>query len=315
MTVQIYSNISGAYAIENNKIVDEIVFDKEQIRSIVDNPKKLIEFSKELMEKFSGSKIVDKPNDLILNLLKGRQQTLREAAIISTKYKISKSVTQDQLIIQAAHSAEDLERSANGLVKRLREWYELYNPEYSKKVSDHEKFVEKIQQNTKEDLLLDMEILPEDSMGTELSDDNVKPILALASECEVLYKMRDQQKKYIEEAMKKQLPNVTAICGSQIGSKLLAIAGSLERLALFPASTIQLLGAEKALFRHMTTGARPPKFGVIINHPLITCQRAATKGKAARMLADKISIAAKIDYFKGEFRGDSLLAELEKKLK
>ncbi|HII72111.1 TPA: C/D box methylation guide ribonucleoprotein complex aNOP56 subunit, partial [Candidatus Woesearchaeota archaeon] len=88
-----------------------------------------------------------------------------------------------------------------------------------------------------------------------------------------------------------------------------------EKMALMPASTIQLLGAEKALFRHMTTGAKPPKFGVIINHPLVTKAKKPDKGKVARTMADKISLAAKIDFFKGEFKGDDLRKELEERFK
>ena len=96
------------------------------------------------------------------------------------------------------------------------------------------------------------------------------------------------------------------------GARLIALAGSFERLATLPASTIQILGAEKALFRHIKTGAKSPKHGVILQHPLVLDAKA--KGKAARQVADKISIAARIDFFKGEFRGDILIKELREKL-
>jgi nucleolar protein 56 len=80
-----------------------------------------------------------------------------------------------------------------------------------------------------------------------------------------------------------------------------------------PASTIQILGAEKALFRHMKTGAKPPRHGIIISHPLIARAPDKMHGKIARALADKLSIASKVDYFKGNFIGDKLKKSLEEK--
>jgi len=99
-----------------------------------------------------------------------------------------------------------------------------------------------------------------------------------------------------------------------IGAKLLEHAGSLKRMAEMPSSTIQILGAEKALFRHLKTGSRPPKYGVLLGHSIVQQMPKAKQGKAARVLADKISLAVRIDYFKGEFRGEQLLLDVKKKL-
>ena len=107
-------------------------------------------------------------------------------------------------------------------------------------------------------------------------------------------------------------PNLTAVAGSNVASKLISLAGNLERLSKFPAPKIQLMGAEVALFRHLQTGAKPPKHGVILEHPLVSSAKKHLKGKIARKLADKISIAAKIDFFKGEFMGEYLLETLKK---
>jgi nucleolar protein 56 len=110
--------------------------------------------------------------------------------------------------------------------------------------------------------------------------------------------------------MKRYCPNLLEITGMMLGAKLIAKAGSLKRLSQFPASTIQVLGAEKALFRHMKTGARPPRHGMLIQHPIVAQAKQKEHGKRARTLADKISIAAKVDYFKGEFIGKKLKKEL-----
>jgi nucleolar protein 56 len=103
------------------------------------------------------------------------------------------------------------------------------------------------------------------------------------------------------------------LTGINIGAKMIAKAGSIEKMAFMPASTIQLLGAEEALFRHIKTGARPPKYGILLQHILVAKAKRPDKGKVAKALADKISIAIKVDFFKGEFIGDRLKRDLEKR--
>ena len=224
-----------------------------------------------------------------------------------TKQKLRESVRFDDFIVQAINNIDEISRVSNTLVKRLREWYELYNPEFSRKMEDHEKFVS---------LIISGKVKKEaGSMGAEFSKEDMEPVLKLAKEIDSLYKLKQKQEDYLEKVMQKNCPNITAVAGVQIGARLIAIAGDLKRLVLFPASTVQLLGAEKALFRHMKTGARAPKYGVIHEHPLISEAPQKEHGKRARALADKISIASKIDYFKGEFIGDKLRRKLEERFK
>ncbi len=224
-----------------------------------------------------------------------------------TKQKLRESVKFDDFIVQTINNIDEINRVANTLIKRLREWYELYNPEFSRKMEDHERFVEiVVSGKAKKEA---------ESMGAEFSKEDMEPVLKLAKEIDSLYKLKQKQEEYLEKVMQKNCPNITAVAGVQIGARLIAIAGDLKRLVLFPASTVQLLGAEKALFRHMKTGARAPKHGVIHEHPLIAKVGMKDKGKAARGLADKISIAAKIDYFKGEFIGDKLRKKVEDRFK
>ena len=224
-----------------------------------------------------------------------------------TKQKIKESVDFNDFIVQSINNIDEINRIINTLAKRLREWYELYNPEFSKSTFNHDTFVSAIvhakDKKTK------------DSMGSDLSKTDLKPIQDLAKEIDVLFDLKEEQENYLEDLMQKNCPNIAAVAGALLGARLIAIAGDLRRLILFPSSTVQLLGAEKALFRHMKTGARPPKYGVIHNHPLVEKMPREKKGKAARVLANKILLAAKIDYFKGEFIGDKLKKEAEEKLK
>ena len=235
--------------------------------------------------------------------------------LILTKQKIRQAVSDDLFIIQTISNIEEIDKVANTLAKRLREWYSYYLPEFSKSIQSHEKFVELILKKSKDELLKEIKLKKEQSMGAEISKDDLKPILNLAEQLDNLYQLKEKQKEYLEKVMKRICPNMLAIAGPLIGAKLTQHAGSLKHLTEFPASTIQLLGAEKALFRHMKTGARPPKYGLIYSHQLIAQAKKKDQGKVARGLADKISIAVKVDHFKGEFIGDKLRKQLEKKFK
>ncbi len=106
--------------------------------------------------------------------------------------------------------------------------------------------------------------------------------------------------EFIEKDMKEELPTFTELAGHLLGARLLSKAGSKRKLAFIPSSTMQLLGAEKALFNHLKHKADPPKHGLIFNHPLVQKVPKDKRGKAARQLANKLSMAARIDYFSKE---------------
>ncbi|MFH1101051.1 MAG: hypothetical protein V1726_03335 [Methanobacteriota archaeon] len=118
----------------------------------------------------------------------------------------------------------------------------------------------------------------------------------------------------ITKDMQKIAPNTTQIIGPLIGARLIALAGGIERLAMFPASTIQILGAEKALFRFKKEGGKPPKHGVLFQHPVINKAPREQRGKLARFYAAKISIAIKADVFTKRNIADQLIQDLEKRI-
>lgn len=241
-------------------------------------------------------------------------QELRKKLIAETKKKVKESVNEDNLIIQAVNCIDEADRTANTLAKRLREWYSFYCPEFSNSIASHQKFVEIIQKKQKNQLLKEVNVNPKDSMGADLKKEDVDAILELAKAINRLYELKESQSRYLERIMKEYCPNINAVAGSLIGAKLLAIAGSLKKISRMPSSTIQLLGAEKALFRHLTTGARSPKYGIIHEHTLISQAKKSEHGKIARLLADKIAIAVKVDFFKGDFFGDKLNEEIKRRL-
>lgn len=229
-----------------------------------------------------------------------------------TKQKIKSSVTPDQLIIQTIANISELDKVCNLLSKRAREWYSLYLPELSQNIAAHEKYMELLATQSRKQLMA--EFCYTDTMGADLSPEHLTEIVLLAKEIKQLYALRQQHEIYLQTIMKPYCPNLLELAGVTIAAHLIELGKSLKHLALLPASTIQLLGAEKALFRHIKTGARSPKYGVIHAHPLIQNAKKLEKGKAARILADKLSLCARLDYFKGEFKAPEYKKELEEKI-
>ncbi len=228
-----------------------------------------------------------------------------------TKQAIKESVNEDQLIIQAISNINELDKAANLLTKRMREWYSLYFPEFSESISNPEKFVELAAAKSRKELL--QEIGQDETMGADLEKIHLDEIMLLAKEIGNLYQLRKKHEDYLKKVMQAYCPNFQELAGTTIGARLIELGKGLKHLALLPASTIQLLGAEKALFRHIKTGAKSPKYGVIINHPIVQEAKKEEKGKAARTLADKLSLCARLDYFKGEFKAKEYRKELEEK--
>jgi nucleolar protein 56 len=228
-----------------------------------------------------------------------------------TRKAVRNSVSENDMVTQAISNITELDRTCNLLVKRLREWYGLYLPELSQHIASNEKFVELIINQTKDELISKLKV--EETMGAELKERDVLEMLQLAAQINSLSELRKAHEAYLEQIMGEFCPNLMELAGVTIGAKLLELGKGLKNLALLPASTIQLLGAEKALFRHIKTGARSPKYGVLINHPLVQNCRHEDKGKVARALADKLSMCARLDYFKGEFKAPGYRKELEKR--
>ncbi len=229
-----------------------------------------------------------------------------------TRLAIKQSVSQDVLIIQAIANIQELDKAANLLVKRLREWYGWYFPEFAFRMTDNEKFTELVVSKKREEL--QKEIHLKETMGADLDKTQVEEILLLARQVQELYQLRKKHEDYLHQTMKTHCPNILELAGVTIGARLLELGKGLKHIALLPSSTIQLLGAEKALFRHLKTGARSPKYGVIINHPFVQKAKREDKGKMARKLADKLSLCARLDYFKGEFKALDYRRELEGEL-
>jgi nucleolar protein 56 len=155
----------------------------------------------------------------------------------------------------------------------------------------------------------------ESSMGADVAESDLVMVQALAKDVLNFYLLRKNMEDYVDQTMEELAPNVRAVAGALLGARLIAMTGSLRNLAMRAASTIQVIGAEKALFRSLKTGARPPKHGLIFQHTLLHDAKRWQRGKIARVIAGKLAIAARTDAFgAGHYIGDKLKADINKRI-
>ena len=307
----VFSNILGIFVFDDRfNIIDKVLFGP------FDDYKNKSKFLEGISNKHKGVKSPegDSLRQILLYFKNGKfHHDFHSKNIELTRFGLKNSVQAEAFISQAINSIDEIDKSINILMKRLREWYELHNPEFSRATRNNEEFVEEIAEKGKTELLDKIKISLDESFGSDLGQENLEPIKSLARQISDLYRLRKNLAEYASITMDGFCPNLKAVCDTIVGARLIDHAGSLKRLSQMPSSTIQILGAEQALFRHLKTGSKPPRHGIIIGHELIAKARNSMHGKIARALADKISIAAKIDYFNGKFIGDKLRKELDKK--
>jgi len=223
-----------------------------------------------------------------------------------------KEMKSDRILMSAIGVSDELDKVINVFVERLREWYGLHFPEAARSITDHEKFTCIASEGFRDDVTdADAAKLASGSSGMEFSGDDMEQVKYFAKSVLNLFEQRKNMDVYIETAAKRFAPNTAAIAGPALSLRLLVLAGGLDKLAKMPSSTIQMLGAEKALFRHLKGQGRSPKHGVLFSHDLVQKAPHDLKGKVARLVAAKLALAARVDYFSKDDRSAKMRAELE----
>jgi len=270
---------------------------------VVEQPNKATEYFRENFRKIVLDKKTFK-DEIELN------QFLNSVLIERTKLKISKIERRDKLIIQVVSSLNDLEKILNTMSERLREWHGLHYPELDTK--DHEKFAKLIAEHGNRKDFNDFET----SMGMKLKESDIKILQEYAKQLKELYNLKKIIEKYLEKIVPEEMPNLNALLGSTLAARLLALAGSLEKLAKMPSSSIQLLGAEKSLFKFLRGRERdrPPRFGLLYLHPDVSSAKRELQGKIARALSSKLTLAARADFYTKKDISEKLLEDYKKKL-
>jgi len=215
----------------------------------------------------------------------------------------------DTMIVQAIALLDDLDKELNTYAMRVREWYGWHFPEMSKVIPDNILYAKTVKKMGSRITIKEVEFsdfLPTEmeselkevalySMGTEVSEEDVDNIKELCDQVLSISEYREQLFDYLKSRMQAIAPNLTILVGELVGARLIAHAGSLLNLAKHPASTVQILGAEKALFRALKTKHETPKYGLIYHASLIGQTQPKYKGKISRVLAAKVALAVRYD--------------------
>lgn len=291
-------------------------------------------------------------NDFVLELLRGVRlhihtfiKNLKEADLEKAQLGLGHSYSRakvkfnvnrvDNMIIQAISLLDTLDKDINTFCMRVREWYSWHFPELVKIINDNyiyaraAKYV-KDKSTLSEDAISELTDITGDedkakdiieaakaSMGQDISPIDLINIEQFAQRVIELSEYRKQLHSYLVSKMQDIAPNLASLIGEMVGARLISHAGSLTNLAKCPASTLQILGAEKALFRALKTRGNTPKYGLIFHSSFIGRASTRNKGRISRYLANKCSIASRIDCFSEvntNIFGEKLREQVEERL-
>ncbi len=330
------SNLSEDYSDFMNELkssgFDDFVFDNNKLKELTtlklgfdaSIEKTSLEFKNfrfNLRDQLNKIGIAKTQNEILLYFKKVEEKLIKE--------KVSQFGSKgDVEIVQIIETLDILKKSISLFSSRMREWYGLHFPELTDKLIEENILIakmitvlgqrdnftyEKIEKefNFKESRINILQKLASQSMGADI---DLRIIKKYAKEIISLDDFRQELEEYLDNLMEQVAPNLFALVGGLIGAKLIAKAGSLKKLAFMPASRVQLLGAEKALYRFLKTGEKRPKHGLIFQWNLIRGSKPWNRGKISRLISGKIGISAKVDYFKGEFIADLLSKEINEKI-
>lgn len=254
-------------------------------------------------------------NEIIPSQYKSMEEfksKIKDKCIKDSIKKVKAGINEQDLLGIYVSYIEILDEIINSYFERASEHFTIYYPEASLKAEKLEDF-SKIKSLKRKDLA-QMFKVSEESMGFDLSPKDLEILSSSIASLNALLSQKSVFEERIKEMARELMKNTSALAGEIIAAKLLAQAGSLKRLMLMPSSTIQVLGAEKALFRHLRSKASPPKHGIIFNTTYVSSAPLKHRGKIARALASKIVIAVKMDYFKSKDISKKLIDDLNKKI-
>ncbi len=315
-----------------NSGFDEFVFDNKELQALTKQLgyNTLLEAGSPELKNFRLNLETQLKN---IGIIKTKDELLTQYKEINeelTKRKVSQlSGHSDKLVIQIIGTLDVIKKSISLFSSQLREWYGLHFPELTDKIIEDNILMAKLVStlgarerytydnlkenfDLKEKRIMALQKFASDSMGASF---DLGMVQNYANQIISIDSYRQDLESNLADLMEKLAPNINAIIGSLIGAKLIAKAGSMKKLAYMPASRIQLLGAEKALYRFLKTGEKRPKHGLIFQWNQIRSAKPWIRGKIARVVSGKIGVAAKVDYFNGEFIGNQLSEGVELKIK
>jgi nucleolar protein 56 len=314
----------GSFLLDEGTIVHQRLFPKQE-RAIAERLAlvedwKVLPEERELMtlaedvfvieprlERAGGNRTKDRPPFLDPEQFGYGRDLLHAAMVQLAKGRMRGAIGPEDHLRQAVGALDEIQEQENTVVERLREWYGLHFPELAP-VVDTGTYVDLVATHGRRDRMP----LPErESVGAPLAEREEQELKALAGLAQQVAARRKATEAYVEHSARELAPNVSELAGPILAARLVTLAGGVDELARVPAGTVQLLGAERALFRHLRTGSRPPKHGVLFQHPLVHGAPKWQRGAIARVLAGRIAIAARADAYTKRRIAPDLLRHLD----
>jgi len=339
-----FKNIISSNILISNGDYSEILDISDKLRrydSVFSNDTGLISYLRN-----NGINVYVMPSEKIRDISKHKLNYLIQAGFAENEYDAHMQLRQfaldfssskvrriseklDLHISQSINALDELDKIINVIGARLREWYGLHFPELDYLIQNIFTYAEivklsgnrnNIDLNMLENLGIESKradmilVALQRSKGGDILEENLSIIKKLANEVIMQTELRKILAHQIEEMMEKIAPNIKELLTATVGARLMAKAGSLQKLSVMPASTIQIIGAEKALFRSLKTGAPPPKHGILFQHPILHSAPKWQRGKMARAIASKVAIAARIDLFRNGEKDLHISEQLDKRI-
>lgn len=304
----------GSFLVEGGRVTKEARFPLEareiaarlqQVRAgkILEEERTLAKGGVEVLEMRLRTlgKVHEKAVFFDLQIDEPDRKILHDAAIhVAREESREAAGERDRFLSQAVNAMDELDKTINTLVERIREWYGLHFPESLDKLNDPKAFVELLARNPDREAVrhhVDATKSASESMGVDFAKDELGAIQGFAKNLRDMFAERNRIEKLVTDVATEVAPNLSSLLGGLIAAKLIAKAGSLESLAFSPASTIQTLGAETSLFQHLKDGTKPPKHGILFQHGLVNTAPKWQRGRMSRHLSGYAMLAARFDHF------------------
>ncbi len=240
------------------------------------------------------------------------KEDIVDQALDQTKEELSEQDSEKHLI-KAVKTLEVVEGSINEKEERFRDWYSLHFPELVDEIRDIGQLAKILDDSVQRDDLEAFSEMAESSNGSEMGEKEKEIIETVLEDLNSNLELRDELEAYIKSSVKEEMPNLSILLDPIIAAQILGQAGGLDELAKMPASTVQMLGAEKALFRYLRGNGKPPKHGILFEHEFVRPLPSNPRGKMARFLANKTVMAARLDNYGDKDKGEDLRQEARQK--
>jgi nucleolar protein 56 len=238
----------------------------------------------------------------------------RRKALNRARESLGSEAETERVLSKTVKQFDGIGNSLEERTESFRDWYSLYFPELESEIEDDREFLKVLDRyGVRRKEIEPFQEMAERSKGSELGDRELDLLEEEASSLSEDLQYRGSLEDYIRETARDEFPNLSAVLNPVLAARVVSLAGGLEELARKPASTVQMMGAEKALFRHLHGNGEPPKHGVLFKHEFVNSLPEDKRGKMARFLANKAVLAARLDNYGEKDRASEYREEASEK--